>query len=347
LKYYDWIDNIIFDQLDKNGYIQFNEILRIINKDNNKPQKVKEITKATLSEHLRRMISQNIIFREPHLQGSKGSYKYTGAGNILRKLGMIVTVANERDGYDFDERNHPEIVLRKILRKTLYAKGIGVTKIVNQAISNSGKVIINEIRRDRSFSEQDIMNNQPGSTNIEFSSNVKIKQEDVRDIIHFCKNQLRILDPAFSDASAFNMTEFNNIYKPMQKYLSICSEMSAYVIIILQLIWTHIRKYKRPELIWYFETLGQDRLLYFLEYELKKNKNDAKEIIQNNSNLKRKHIKEIIRRVSVYSHLITVRQKELHDLLNKISVKYHPMLNLINDLSYPKFMRDLHSSLQQ
>lgn len=73
---------------------------------------------------------------------------------------------------------------------------------------------------------------------------------------------------------------------------------------------------------------------------MKERKNDAKKFIPNKTELKN----EVQRRISKWDELIITRQKELEDLLNKMDNKYHPICNLVNEFSYPKFMRDLHSS---
>ena len=345
LEYFNWIDDQIYSELERNGFIRFNEMLRIINKI--RPEGSKKVVRPLLSTHLKKMVKQNILKKDETDKGYKGSYRFTETAKTLRKIKAFEGVKNERDGYNYDETKDHKIVFRKSLRKILYAKGSGITKIVKKTVDKSGNTIVNEIRHDHSFSQQDIIENQAvNSTNIIFSPNVRIKDDDVKDIISVCEKELRITDPTFEDSN-FSPTEIHKTGNIIKHYLSICCEISVYVRLILELTWTHIRKYTKAELAWYSETLGQDKLMYFHEYEKKERKNEIKELIQNKADLKREHNKQVKGWISGYDQLIIARKKELDYLLKDMDEKFHPICNLIKDLSYPEFMKDLHAKINQ
>jgi len=323
------------------GKIHFNETMNIVN--SNRPPNTKEVTRALLSTHLTKMVRQRILHKKISEKGYEGFYTFTTAAKLLRKLGISEHIDSERDRYDYDETRDANKVLKKLLRKILYTRGVGITSVIRKKRAEPGDIFINnqtyEIHHDDSFSIKDIIENQlVNSTNITFSSNVKIKDEDVEPLMDFCKNQLRITDPAIFDDSHFNMTEFNRARKIIKNYFSICCEISAYIILRLQLTWTHIRKHRKQELAWYFETLGRDRLLYFLEYEMKRKKKYYDSL---GNEIKREFKKEVRRRISVYDQLIIARQKELDGLLNNLDTKFYSICNLIKNLSYPQFMSHL------
>ncbi len=339
MEYYNWIDEQIYSELERNGLIRFNEMLRIINKL--RPKGSKKVVRPLLSAHLKKMVKQNILQKDETEKGYTGSYRFTESAKILRKIGAFEGVTNERNGYNFDEAKNPKRVLKKILRKTLYAKAIGITKIVEQTISKSGTVTVHKIRHDESFLNKDIIDNQPvNSTNMIFSSHVKIKDEDVENIIHACDERLRMDEP-------FTMAEFHKKRKIIKHYFTICCEISGYVRLILESTRTHIRDLNNAELAWYSETMGQDKLINFLEYETKERKNEVKEILQKRPELKTKYLDEVKRRISIIDQLIITRQKELDNLLKDMDEKFQSVCNLINDLSYPEFMKDSHTKIYQ
>lgn len=314
------------------------------------------VSRKTLNNHLHMMREQGIIEWLEKDQGfHAGKKRYliiTEKTKIEKKLGIYEGVRSNEEKKRLEHTK--EIKTKKLLRLLFAMAAIGSAKYVPVSEAKPGDIALID-KKTGELGAYSIVVDEGISVEDAHKGRIMDKgkyiddytSEEIEKSIDALR-QLKIPFPLIIHISESRFG-FNPNYKNLRNFVLHCSAILNLVIYRMEKTWLAVRKVKSEEIEWYYSIYNKSKVINFFNTAKKLYFKDRKEFYEKFYNkpytkkeiqkLAEKEIKEMD--LGIKYQYKELRQKYLTES-NKEYKELYPLYDLIIDITYPKFLQQLH-----